>query len=166
MVLDFLGRLIDNDQSSSQVLSDEVHVLNKGDPVVTVGVDDLEDFGEEVVIGPESEEEGVIPDQINEVLETESQSAGVFLVLSLDDNFNEEDFKNDSDKFFKGGELILSGFELEVSVNDIGDFTFIQLEDTLQDSFDFIDLKHEVLIDIILQEDLSQLIQNESHKVV
>ena len=55
-------------------MSDEVNVLLESNPVVSVGVDDLEDFSQKVVFGSESEEESVFSDEVDEVLKTESQT--------------------------------------------------------------------------------------------
>ena len=146
LILDFFRRFVNNGQTSAQILSDEVNVLLESNPVVSVGVDDLEDFSQKVVFGSESEEESVFSDEVDEVLKTESQTGGVVLVLSLDDNFDKEDFKDDGDEFFKSGELILSGFEFEIVVNNVADFLFIKLEHTLQNDFNFVNFKHQVLI--------------------
>jgi hypothetical protein len=126
----------------------------------------LEDFGEEVIFRSESEEESVVSDDVNEVLEAESETAGVIFVLSFDDDFDEEDFQDNSDKFFKSSELIFFGFELEVSGNDISDFALIKLEDTLENGFDLIDFKDQVLVGIVHQEDFSQLIKDKSDEVI
>ncbi len=147
-------------------MSDEIHVLLEGDPSVSVGVNNLEDFAEQLVVGSESKEEGVISDDGGELLETESESCSVDLVGSLDDDFDEEDFENDGNKFFESGELVLLGLKLEKGVNNVTDFTFVKLEDTLQDSLNFVNLKDQVLVDIVRQEDLSQLVENESNEVV
>ena len=109
----------------------------------------MEDLGEEVVFRSESQEESVVSDDVDEVLEAESETAGVLFVLSLDDNFDEEDFQDDSDKFFKSSELIFSGFKLKVSVNNVRDFALIKLEDTLENGFDFINFKDQVFVEIV-----------------
>lgn len=112
-------------------MSDKVHVFNESDPVVSVGVNNLEDFGEKVVFRSESEEECVVSNDVNEVLETESKSAGIFFVLSLDDDFDKKDLKDDGDEFLECGEFVLSGLKLEVSVNNVCNFILIELENAL-----------------------------------
>ncbi len=126
----------------------------------------MEYLCQKFVIRSESEEESVISDQIDEVLKAESKPGSIFLILSLYDNFNEENFQDNGNKFFESGEFILSGLKLEIAVNNVADFTLVKLEYTLQDSFNFINFENQVLIDVINQEDLSQLIQNKSDKIV
>lgn len=101
----------------------------------------MEDFSQEFGLRSESQEESIISDQVNEVLKTESEAGCVFLVLSLDDNFNEKDLEDNGNKFFKSGEFFLSSFESEVSVNDVTDFVLVKLENALKNSFDFVDFE-------------------------
>lgn len=57
-------------------------------------------------------------------------------------------------------------FESEVIVNYVTDLIFVQLEDTLQDSFNFVDFEDQVFVEIVHQEDLSQLVKDKPDKVV
>lgn len=122
-------------------MSDEVDVLNQSNPSVSVGINNLEDFSAEFLIRSESEEESVVSDKCDELLKTESESNSVFFVFSFDNNFNEENFKNDSNKFLESSELVLFRLKLEERIKNVTDFVFIQLEDTLKNGFNFIDFE-------------------------
>jgi hypothetical protein len=112
-------------------LFDEVDVLDESDVSISVGIDDLEDLSEQLIIGSELEEVSVFCEKGDELLKTEPKSLSVLLVLSLDDDLDEEDFQNDGHKLFECSKLILFSLKLEVRVNDITDFVFIKMENVL-----------------------------------
>lgn len=109
----------------------------------------MEDKSQQLVIGFVSEEESVFCDQRDKVLKVESQVGSILLILSLDDDFDEEDLKNDGNEFFEGGKVISSGFEPEVTEKNVADFALIKLENAFQNNLNLVGFENKVLVSVI-----------------
>lgn len=87
-------------------------------------------------------------------------------VLSLYNDLNKKYFQDDRNKFFKVDEIVFSSLKPKMVVNSVANLIFIKLENIFQNDLNFINFKDQIFIEIIHQEDFSELVNNESEKII